>query len=275
MTKPIDFEHMFHHYVAGRLREAGEIDEDAAEEMAEQLYEEWADTPNTALDGLSPRGWFARFTSPQELTELLIAYARADLDAPDLLLERFEDLGAACAQPLEALVGAAGENIQARAQALGLLPGIDEALAVRLAVETVLHAGESDPLNELAGELLQERSGAEIRDALLAGYAQAPEFAKMLMLEILCNFPGDERIYTNMMDMLKNRPENRAFAAKLLGRYGDARAVEPLKAMLGQSDLTYFEYMEIRNAVEALGGEIETEREFYGDPDYEYLRNLE
>ena len=33
--------------------------------------------------------------------------------------------------------------------------------------------------------------------------------------------------------------------------------------------------MELRNAVEALGGEIEHEREFYGDPDYEYLRDLE
>ena len=61
----------------------------------------------------------------------------------------------------------------------------------------------------------------------------------------------------------------------LLGRYGDARAVEPLKTLLSMSDITYFEYMELRNAVEALGGEIEQEREFYGDPDYEYLRNLE
>ena len=55
----------------------------------------------------------------------------------------------------------------------------------------------------------------------------------------------------------------------------DDRAVEPLKALISMSDITYFEYMELRNAVEALGGEIEQEREFYGDPDYEYLRNLE
>lgn len=275
MTKPIDFDHMFHHYVADALRKAGKIDEDAAEELAEELYEKWADEPNAALGGLSPRGWFARLTSPQELTELLAAYARADMDAPDLLLDRFDDLGAACAPFLETLVRDAGENMQARAQALGLLPGLDEERAVRLAVEMVLRAGESDPLNETAGEILQDRPGAEIRDALLEGYAQAPEFAQMLMLEVLCNFPGDARVYANMMDMLKNRPENRVFAAKLLGRYGDARAVEPLKALLGQSDLSYFEYMEIRNAVEALGGEVETEREFYGDPDYEYLRNLE
>ena len=95
------------------------------------------------------------------------------------------------------------------------------------------------------------------------------------MLEVLCGFPGDARVYERMLEMLKNRPERRADAARLLGRYGDARAIEPLKAQLAMSDISYFEYMELRNAVEALGGEIENEREFYGDPDYEYMRNLE
>ena len=114
-----------------------------------------------------------------------------------------------------------------------------------------------------------------MRERLLAGYDAAPEFAQMLILEVLCNAPGDARVYAHMVEMLKNRPEQRAAAARLLGRYGDARAVEPLKTLLSMSDITYFEYMELRNAVEALGGEIEQEREFYGDPDYEYLRNLE
>lgn len=48
----------------------------------------------------------------------------------------------------------------------------------------------------------------------------------------------------------------------------------PLRAALSLSDLTYFEYLEIRNDIEALGEEVEGEREFYGDPDYEYLRGL-
>ena len=78
-----------------------------------------------------------------------------------------------------------------------------------------------------------------------------------------------------MLDMLKNCPEERAFAARLLGRYGDERAVGPLKALLAATDISYYEYMELRNAVEALGGEVVREREFYGDPDYEYLRELE
>ena len=49
----------------------------------------------------------------------------------------------------------------------------------------------------------------------------------------------------------------------------------PLKALLAATDISYYEYMELRNAVEALGGEVVREREFYGDPDYEYLRELE
>lgn len=53
------------------------------------------------------------------------------------------------------------------------------------------------------------------------------------------------------------------------------RGIDPLRALLAQSDLSYFEYMEIRNAIEELGGDAGPEREFYGDPDYEYMRNLE
>ena len=275
MSTLIDFEHLFQHYAAGKLHVAGELDEDAAEALAEQLYDEWADAPCDALDGLSPRAWFARLTTPEALTEMLAAYASAGIDTPDLLLDRFDALGPACAEPLALLASAEEEDARPRARALELLLGIDEAQAVRLAEKAVLCAVESDPLNELAAEILQDHPGEETVERLLAGYAAAPEFAKILILEALCNFSGDERIYENMMDMFRNNPGQRAFAARLLGRYGDARAVEPLKAVLGMSDLTYFEYMEIRNAVEALGGEIDAEREFYGDPDYEYLRNME
>ena len=197
------------------------------------------------------------------------------MEPPALLLDRFYDVGAACAAPLEALARDDAEKPEVRAQALGLLPALDEARAVRVCEDAVRAAARSDAFSELAAELLGERVDAAMRERLLAGYDAAPEFAQMLILEVLCNAPGDARVYAHMVEMLKNRPEQRAAAAPPAGRYGDARAVEPLKALLSMSDITYFEYMELRNAVEALGGEIEQEREFYGDPDYEYLRNLE
>lgn len=275
VNRPIDLEHLFQHYAADRLRAAGELDEDAAEERAEALYAEWADAPCAALEGCSPRAWFARLNTPEALLETLTAYARAQIEPPELLLERFDDLGTACAAPLEALARDEGEGAEVRAQALGLLPGIDEARATRVAVDAVLAARESDAFCELAAEILADRVDADIAARLLDGYDAAEDFARELILEVLCNFPGDGRVYERLLDMLKNRPEQRAFAARLLGRYGDARAIEPLKALISMSDITYYEYMELRNAVEALGGEIEHEREFYGDPDYEYLRDLE
>ena len=275
MNRPIDLEHLFHHYVADHLQYVGKLDEDAAGEMAEKLYAEWADAPCAALDGCSPRAWFARLDTPEALVETLTAYARADMEPPELLLDRFFDVGAICAAPLEALARNAGESAALRAQALDLLNGLDEARAVRVATDAVLAAQESDAFCELAAEILASRVDADIADRLLDGYDAAPDFARTLILEALCNFPGDARVYERMLEMLKNRPEQRADAARLLGRYGDARAIEPLKALLDLTDIGYYEYMEVRNAVEALGGEVENEREFYGDPDYEYLRELE
>ena len=275
MNRPIDLEHLFHHYVADHLQYVGKLDEDAAGEMAEKLYAEWADKPCAALDGCSPRAWFARLDTPEALVETLTAYARADMEPPELLLDRFFDVGAICAAPLEALARNAGKSAALRAQALDLLNGLDEARAVRVATDAVLAAQESDAFCELAAEILAGRVDADIADRLLDGYDAAPDFARTLILEALCNFPGDARVYERMLEMLKNRPEQRADAARLLGRYGDARAIEPLKALLDLTDIGYYEYMEVRNAVEALGGEVENEREFYGDPDYEYLRELE
>ena len=275
MNRPIDLEHLFHHYVADHLHKAGKLDEDAAGEMAEKLYAEWVDAPCAALDGCSPRAWFARLDTPEALVETLTAYARADMEPPELLLDRFFDVGAICAAPLEALARNAGESAALRAQALDLLNGLDEARAVRVATDAVLAAQESDAFCELAAEILASRVDADVAARLLDGYDAAPDFARTLILEALCNFPGDARVYERMLEMLKNRPEQRADAARLLGRYGDARAIEPLKALLDLTDIGYYEYMEVRNAVEALGGEVESEREFYGDPDYEYLRELE
>ena len=275
MNRPIDLEHLFHHYVADHLHKAGELDEDAAGEMAEKLYAEWADAPCAALDGCSPRAWFARLDTPEALVEALTAYARADMEPPELLLDRFFDVGAVCAAPLEALARDGGESAALRAQALDLLNGLDEARAVRTAIDAVLAARESNAFCELAAEILASRVDTDVAARLLDGYDAAPDFARTLILEALCNFPGDARVYERMLEMLKNRPEQRADAARLLGRYGDARAIEPLTVLLGLTDIGYYEYMEVRNAVEALGGEVENEREFYGDPDYEYLRELE
>ena len=88
------------------------------------------------------------------------------------------------------------------------------------------------------------------------------------------NFPGDERVYRYLVDKLRNRPEQRALYASFLGKLGDARAIDELKPLLNLTDLSYMDYIELRNAVEELGGDPGEDRTFYGDPDYEAMRNM-
>ena len=109
---------------------------------------------------------------------------------------------------------------------------------------------------------------------LLERYDGAPEHGQMRILGICTNFPGDDRIYNYLLDKLRNRPDQRALYASFLGKLGDARAIDQIKPFLSMTDISYLDYIELRNAVEELGGDPGEERTFYGDPDYEAMRNM-
>ena len=55
---------------------------------------------------------------------------------------------------------------------------------------------------------------------------------------------------------------------------GEYAPIGPLREVEGLSDLNYLDYLEIRSAIEMLGGEPGEPREFSGDPTYEAMRNL-
>jgi len=125
----------------------------------------------------------------------------------------------------------------------------------------------------MAADVLSAKGGS-IVSRLLDWYSDAPEYAQTLILDVCCNFPGDGRIYDYLIHRLRNQPEQRALNASCLAKLGDPRAIEPMQEMLKLFDLRYFDYIELRDAVEALGGDAGEDRSFYGDPDYEALRNL-
>ena len=44
---------------------------------------------------------------------------------------------------------------------------------------------------------------------------------------------------------------------------------------MNRPELNYLDYIELRNAVEALGADVPQERDFHGDPYYESLSRME
>ena len=59
-----------------------------------------------------------------------------------------------------------------------------------------------------------------------------------------------------------------------IGKLGDERALKDLMAAAQDPDLSYIDYLEIRNSIERLGGTA-PERTFDGDPSFEALHGMD
>ena len=140
---------------------------------------------------------------------------------------------------------------------LGIL--VDESLPYQKRLETY--------------EYLLEDCDEIVDDMLEKFYAADGETGKML-IEILAGYKGNPAIYMGLVSYLY-KGEDVALFPRLLGSYGDERAVDLLKGFAEEYELNYNEYMEVRNAVEQLGGYFDDTKDYSDDPFYRYLKGLD
>ncbi len=274
--KCIDFDKQFMAYTERWMAENMSKYEnvDAMEAEMPEVYMRWLNQPASWLDGATPGEYFVQFDDADALVEWTLNYERQGIDVPDMLLERIVDLGEVSIAPLMKLSADKERSTQSRMMALNMLRELDSDAPLNLAIELILEHGRENELADVAAELLSG-IGHEAVEPILSKMEEASEDAQITFLDVLCNFPGDERIYTYTVNMFLRRDDLRGLLASYLSKLGDERAVEPLKKVLKLSDLKYLDYIEVRNAIEALGGEVEEEREFSGDTDYEWLKSVE
>ena len=276
MDKPIDFDARFTSFAEKWMREqlaAGKKAEQL-EEMMPEVYLRFINQKADWLGGVAPAMYFQRYSTPEALIDLLRAYEQDGVDVPDLLLERITDLGHASVRPLMALAADESAPREMRVTALNLLIELDTAEPADLCVALVAAREKDDELADAAADLLRA-VGRPAVDKLLAALDGASDEAAETFLELLCNFPGNPRVYEETERRFLADPERRALYASFLAKLGDARAIAPLTRAAALSELNYLDYIEIRNAIEELGGEAPEEREFAGDPYYESLKRLE
>ena len=271
--KIIDFDARFFEFARRWVAAHPGLTEDQIESSYNSMMEEWINAPADWLDGESPATYFDRYTDASELIALMQGYFDRKINLPEPLYARIVALGSECAPLLREIVADEGQSEDLRAEAMGMLRDVGDRDADGLLIHMVVGAQEQSELSDLAADVLSDRDEATAKK-LLDAYPDAPEHAQTLILDICCNFPGDARICDYLLHRLRNQPEQRALNASLLAKLGDPRALEPLKEMLNLFDLRYLDYIELRDAVEALGGDAGEDRSFYGDPDFEALRNL-
>lgn len=271
--KVIDFDKKFFEYARGWVLKHPGLNEEQVEDSFNEMMQEWISAPADWLDGAAPQDYFKRYKSAAELIQLMCAYAEAKVNMPEPLYTRIVEMGGDCAPLLMQILQDEAQEESIRAEAMGLLRDIGSPLAEPCLEELVCSAEAPNELSDMAADILATRD-ASTAQRLLDRYEAAGDYARLLILDVCCNFPGDERIFEHLLHQLRNDPERRALWASCLGKLGDERAIEPMRAMLDMVDLKYLDYIELRAAVEALGGDAGEERSFYGDPDFEALRNL-
>lgn len=274
--KCIDFDSHFNKYVQRWMTEnrAKYKNVDEMEAQMPDVYLKWINIPADWLDGQTPALYFEQYDDPKMLCKWMLKYIRSNIPLPDQLLERIAALGEAAVEPLMDIAFDRDQSDEARMSAMGTLEQIQSEKPMPKLISLIEHAHDDETeLSNLAGEMLVglgPQVSASVVDAMVGA---RPEHG-LVLLDVACNFPGDPRIYDYAVRLLRAMPDRRALIASYLGKLGDARAIDELMPLLELQELNYLDYLEIRDAIEELGGEVKTEREFAGDEYYESMKNM-
>jgi len=274
--KCINFDRAFERYMAEWIKENSEKykdDMDVIEDMMPDVYLEFLKKPADFLDGVAPQDYFEQFDNADMLVNWLCDYIAQGVPVPDLLLERVTALGNPAEKSLLALVARDDLPEETQMTAISLLREMESKAPMQRYIDYIASLEEPSDKGDLCAEALMSM-GESVVEPILATLSGAGQTGRDIFADVLSNYPGDERIYELMIERFVTRDERRALFASYLAKLGDERAIPMLKKAAQSPDINYLDYVEVVNAIEALGGERPPEREFSGDPYYESLRQV-
>ena len=246
---------------------------DEMEEDMPRIYTAFLNTRAKWLGNVSPGAYFTQFEDPKVLVDWLTQYCEEGVPVPDLLLEQITTVGRPCEKRLLELLKDEEAPEEARMIAVNLLREMESTLPKMLYIRWQLDRDRQDELKDSALESLTEM-GECVVQPILQELPKANEAGEEALMEVLSHFPGNEQSFGLAMKLFRERKERRALFAGYLAKLGDDRALLELIAAAGEEKLPYLTFIEIRNAIEILGG-VCPERSYEDDPEYEALRDMD
>ena len=275
--KCINFDEKFADYMAKWTREhAGEYrNYDAMEADMPRVYMMFLNTPARWLDGVTPGAYFTQYEDAKDLVDWMVEYTQKEIPVPDLLLEQIQAVGKPCEKRLVALLKDENPaiNEEARMMAVGLLRDMESPLPKMLYISWQVNREDHDELADNALDSLREM-GKVVVQPILQELPHANRAGQQAFLDILVNYPGNEQTFELAIRLFKENPMRRALFASYLAKLGDDRALPTLMEAAMDEKCKYMDFIELRNAIEMLGGEA-LKKEFYEDDEYAALRAME
>jgi len=246
---------------------------DEMEEDMPRIYMAFLNTRAKWLGNVTPGAYFTQFEDPKVLVDWMAQYCEEGVPVPDLLLEQITAVGRPCEKRLLELLKDEDASEEARMIAVNLLREMESPLPKMLYIHWQLDRDGRDELKDNALESLTEM-GECVVQPILQELPKANKDGEEALLEVLSHFPGNEQIFRLAIKLFRERKEKRALFAGYLCKLGDDRALPDLIGAAGEEKLPYLDFIEIRNAIEELGG-VCPERDYDDDPEYEALKDLD
>lgn len=270
----INFDEHFAEYMSEWMKnhEDNYANFDEMEDDMPRIYVAFLNTRAKWLGNVTPGAYFTQFEDPKVLVDWLAQYCGEGVPVPDLLCEQITTVGRPCEKRLLELLKDGEAPEEARMIAVNLLREMDSTLPKMLYISWQLDRKGQDELKDSALEALTDM-GQCVVQPILQELPKANAEGEEALLEVLSHFPGNEQIFKLAIRLFRERKDRRALFAGYLAKLGDDRALPELTAAAQEDKLPYLTFIEIRNAIETLGG-ICPERDFDDDPEYEALRDL-
>ena len=244
--------------------------EDMEDEVPD-VYLKFLNTPEDWLDGKTPGEYFDQFDDSQALCDLVCDYIRDGVPVQDPLLDRLEEL--ADEPTLLKLALNKQAPCEARMTAIGLLREMESTQPKMLYIDWQMNRPDRDDLCDNALDSLKSM-GACVVQPLLEALPKANAAGQEAMLDVLADYPGNEQVFQLALRLFRENRARRALFASYLGKLGDDRALPDLIEAAGDEKTGYIDFIELRNAIEMLGG-VAPDREFDNDPDYDALHGMD
>lgn len=259
--KLYDFDGMFDEKLSEYIsKNAQKYKESEWEDIIPQLYKKFGDTKIKSI-GVTPNEFYAQM-SDDDLIKCLRAHLKQDVPVSEFLCNAIESR--AIADRLIPLLDGTPEE---REYAMNFI-GADKRVIGKY-MEILVSTDDEDLKNRCV-DFIKELADLAV-PAAIENYNRGVE--REYMLEILSRAViKDDRIFDILIKAFRCDPENIPMHASYLASYGDERALSYLLDKIDEEGITFVEYMELKYAIEALGGEYTKERDFSDDPYYKLIK---
>lgn len=250
---------------------------DEMEDCVPEVYQKFLDTPAAFLNGQKPGEFFEQYDDPVLLVDWLADYVHQDINVPDMLLNRISDLGEIASPTIVEMLRDDSQPTELRMHLISLLREIDSSLPYPMFIDWITHWDGEDELTENAVETLEsaELVNTDSVHRIKNVYDSATAFGKMSFLSILSRNVGNEDMADKAICLFEQEPSLRIHLAPILARFGIPSALPVLKNAAMSRETGYLLYIELRSAIEALGGDAPKRKFSEDDPEYDSLRLLQ